>query len=690
MTPTAPPPASASAHGPDETTAPGRRLHQLRKHHQPQPVSLKWLADRAGYTKGYLSKIETGEKPLTTDVARACDRVLGTGGELTRLVQDLTGRLPVAEDAADVCPYPGLASFEASDADWFFGRDQATAALAGRLADALGAGGLSVVVAPSGAGKSSLLRAGLVPALARGALPARGSRQWPVKVFTPGRQPLETLLEILEQTVGLPVSLARAALRRGRGHALGALVRRRTRPAAGPEIAGTGGEVPGTVRPVLIIDQFEELFTHCDSDGHRDDFLTALDALVSPAPPGGRTAGPAALVVLGIRADYYGHCLAHPRLAGHMAAGHLPLAPMSPADLRTVIVEPAARCGLTLEPGLAEVILRDAGAHRGVGADSTGALPLLAHALRATWQQRTGTTLTVDGYTTSGGIHSAIEASAERAYNSLAPHAQQAAHQLLLRLVHLDHDGRATRRRLALQPSAAHGPDPTATHDAVEAFTRARLLTLDTDHVTIAHETLLTAWPRLRDWITADRDGLHTRQQLAEAADQWDQTGRDPDLLYRGSRLTIAQDWADRHPWTSGSPLAGFLDASQNRQDADTRRERRTLKHLRRAVVALSLLLMVTTAVMGVCYVMWNKVQDQDERARRLRAQRTEQENRRKMAELKADLIGKLSDPPVSIRCPTPTANGDMGWCAAIGGKLLTGGDTGDQDIIVPPTRTRP
>ncbi|MET9088979.1 hypothetical protein ABZX77_45085, partial [Streptomyces sp. NPDC004237] len=310
----------------------------------------------------------------------------------------------------------------------------------------------------------------------------------------------------------------------------------------------------------------------------------------------------------------------------------------SPAELRTAVTQPAARTGLVLEAGLTEVILRDIGAHRSCQADNAGALPLLAHALRATWQQRHDNALTVDGYTASGGIHSAIEASAERAFAALSPSARRAAHQLLLRLVHIDQDGRATRRRLAVDPLCAHGPAPTATRKAVEAFARARLLTLDTDHVTIAHEALLTAWPRLSDWITDDRDGLRTRQQLLEAAEQWDHAGRDPDLLFRGGRLAIAQDWANRHPRAAEPLVTAFLDASQNREEQDTLREKRTLQKLRLTVAALSVLLVVTTATMGVCYVMYDSVRERDEEARILKAENWRAEVRRRDAERRVEL----------------------------------------------------
>ncbi|MFJ9634457.1 helix-turn-helix domain-containing protein [Streptomyces sp. NPDC101175] len=672
------PHSPTAENGPEAPLAPGRLLYQLRKGHKPEPVSLQDLANSARYSKGYLSKIETGEKPLTIDVARACDRALNTGGTLTQRVQhEQADRLADGTSPADVCPYPGLASFEPDDAAWFFGRERATAKLISRLAGALGEGGLTVVVAPSGSGKSSLLKAGLVPALKNGALPAPGSRHWPVKIFTPGQQPLQTLLDVLHRTTGVSPDLARKALHRG-DHVLGSLLRARRRLLHQPVPPSDGDDaVHGTVRPVLIIDQFEELFTQCGQDTQREEFLSALHALVSPAHRHGAAVGPAALVVLGIRADYYGHCLTHPRLAAHLESGHLPLAPMSPADLRAAVTEPAARAGLTLEPGLVDVILRDLGAHRtATGPDCTaGALPLLAHALRATWQQRTDNTLTVRGYDLTGGIHQAIEATAERVYTTLDPAAREAAPHLLLRLVHLDHDGRATRRRLPLHPLSDHSPDPAAAQTVVETFTRARLLTLDTDHVAIAHEALLTAWPRLNQWITDDRDGLRTRQQLADAADHWGSTDRDPDLLYRGTQLAMAEEWAERHPWTAVAQMKDYLLASRDREDQEQRREKRSVRLLRLAVVALSALLVVTVAATSSVFFMREYARAKETQTRLLKARIAEQAARRQAAEQEAQLAEALSDPPVSVRCPSvvPGESSNAGWCAAMGGKLLSG-----------------
>lgn len=655
-------PASAAADDLPPPVAPGRRLHEIRK---KRGVSLDKLAEGASYTKGYLSKIETGEKPLTADAAKACDRVLQTGGELTRLVQALQdSRQMTGDGTADVCPYPGLASFQPQDAAWFYGRERATASLVDRLAGNLRDGGLAVVVAPSGAGKSSLLRAGLVPELRRGALPAYGSRHWPVSILTPGQRPLEALLDTLQQTTHVPKPLAHRALARG-GHSLNALLRSRW-PFPGPvsSFARSGEQTPPVTRPVLIIDQFEELFTLCEDDTERDEFLSAVRALAVSARPDGRGEGPAALVVLGIRADYYGHCLAYPGLAAHMESGHLPLGPMSPDELCTAITGPADRAGLVLQPGLTEVILRDIGAHRASSSSncSAEALPLLAHALRATWQQRTDNILTVHGYERTGGIHGAIEASAERAYRALPQAARQALPPVLLNLVHLDQGNRATRRHVT-QPPLANGPDPAAVQTAVDAFTQARLLTLDADHVTIAHEALLTAWPRLSQWITDDRDGLRTRQQLTDAADNWEHSDRAPDLLHRGARLAVAEEWAEQHPGTAEPLVKEFLQASRDQAYEEQRLERRHVRRLRHAVVALSALLVVTVTSLAFAYCVYDRAQNKEAQAFVLAARAAEREARLRRDRLEAQVAEELSRDLAYVHCSKHER------CIAVGGR---------------------
>jgi WD40 repeat protein/transcriptional regulator with XRE-family HTH domain len=554
-------------------------------------LSLSGLARQVHYSTGHLSKIETGKKRITPEVARLVDEVLETGGVLARFLpapesSPLAGDHP-GPSGIDVCPYPGLAAFSLQEARWFFGRDQAISDLVSQLDDRLVRGGLLAVVAASGAGKSSLLAAGLIPVLARGALP--GSRTWPVVVTAPGAHPLATVAARVAERIG--AQRADAAAAAGDPDRFGAFLAQ-----AVAAYAGKRGEASSSARVVLVVDQFEEIFTECRTESERQLFIAALCAAAHSA---------VALVVVGVRADFYGPCLAYPALLTALQSPVV-LGPMSTEQLRAVIIRPALVEGLEWEAGLVELLLRDLGVAGDTGATTTGydpgALPLLAHALRATWQQREGQMLTVAGYRRTGGIAQALATTAERAYTQLNSAEQQVARQVLVRLVNVsDQGGRGdTRRRLPRARLVEALPSPgsaAAVETVLEVFGRARLLTFDTASVEITHEALLRAWPRLRQWIEGDRAGNLVRQELDEAAAVWDREGRDSAGLYRGSRLETARIWATSTAHEADlSPVASaFLAASIQQEHHAVR--------LRRAVlVMLSVLALVASGAAIVAF----------------------------------------------------------------------------------------
>ena len=303
---------------------------------------------------------------------------------------------PVVEE----CPYPGLAPFTAEQARWFFGRARLIAEVTSRIDSSLGDGPL-VMVAPSGAGKSSLLQAGLLPALARGALPAVGSRDWPRQVFTPTAHPMTEAARCIASLTGTePASAAELTADPDRG---AAIVRAALRSRGG----GPGREA---ARAVVVVDQLEELFTLCTDEAERRGFIDLLTRLAEP-PPGGIPAG---LVICGLRADFYAPCTGYPQLRAALQNGQILLGPMSESELRETILYPAESVGLDVEPGLIELLLRDIGGTSDESATGyeAGRLPLLAHALRATWQQRNGSTLTVEAYLATGGIQHAVATTA--------------------------------------------------------------------------------------------------------------------------------------------------------------------------------------------------------------------------------------------------------------------------------------
>ncbi len=495
-------------------------------------------------------------------------------------------RVEAGTDAGE-CPYPGLAAFGSEQARWFFGRDELTAELIARLDARLRVGGVQVVVAPSGAGKSSLLHAGLLPQLDKEALP--GSSRWPRMVFTPTAHPLDALAtQIAALTDADPATL------------VGEL-------AAGSQrcvevLRGHLGRKNSGARVVVIVDQFEELFTLCSDDQQRRTFIKLLSQLASPRS-GTEAAQPVGLVVVGVRADFYAPCIDY-SLRTALQDNPFVVGSMSEAELREAILYPARDVGLEVEPGLVELLLRDLGdAVGGTTSYESGRLPLLAHALRATWQQRHGHTLTVDGYRTTGGIHRAIATTAEDVFTGLVPTGQHAARTLFLRLTKIGDGTEDTRRRVA-RPDLLRGLDPVSSGPVLDAFTRGRLLTQKKDTVEITHEALLRAWPRLRLWIDTDRAGNLIRQELDEAATVWDRDRRDTAGLYRGSRLEAARTWA-----TSTSYNGDLSPAASEFLAASTEQERRAVRLRRAVLVVLSVLALVASGAAVVAFQQNGTVQ---------------------------------------------------------------------------------
>ncbi|MFF6779503.1 helix-turn-helix domain-containing protein [Streptomyces sp. NPDC012510] len=625
-----------------EPTAPTTRSFpaQLRRLRRERGLSLTDLARQTHYSKGYLSKIETGTKRATVDVARLCDQVLRAEGALLRLVHQAQqrggdgggdgGAGLGTRQPGGTCPYRGLAAFTPQDAEWFFGRERATAALVERVFERVGSGPLTLV-APSGAGKSSLLNAGLVPALRRGDFPMPGADRWPVVFLTPTSRPLDELLERTAKAVGGDLGVTVAEVRENPGTLLDAV---RTMVDEPP--TATEDRRPPPARPVLIVDQFEELFTLCPHEEERRAYVRVLRALAT-ADPAQDTHTPA-VVVLGVRADFTGSCLGLPELTPVLTDGLFVLAPMSVAELRESITRPAELAGVTLEPGLVSLLLRDAGlrdepdtdAHRTalrgtphptrIGADEapSGALPLVSHALLATWQRRTGSALTVDGYERAGGIQGAVARTAETVFARLHPAEQRTIRRILSRLVLVADGAGATRRRMSTAAVMRQFDDADGAAAALDAFVRARLVTMDSDTIQITHEALLHAWPRLREWIQADRAGLLLHQQLAHAAVEWEREGRDPSLLYRGTRLETAHSWADESEgWCRLGPgEEAFLRASQEEEDGRRRQAARQIRLRQSMLATLVVLLGLAVTAGGLAYQQRAGALDQERVAR--------------------------------------------------------------------------
>ncbi|SDW32613.1 WD40 repeat [Amycolatopsis xylanica] len=453
------------------------------------------------------------------------------------------------------CPYPGLDAFGTDDSDVFFGRERMTGTLLTAVMASADQPGPRILIGPSGSGKTSLLNAGLLACLHQGGLPGLpGSASWPVLRFTPAANPVNRLVTQLNA-----VTLDAAGLVRedpGRAVAL---------------VDDLLADRPDA-RLIVLVDQLEELFTLCPDPSERDVFLRAITAITQPV----RGNPPRALVVLALRADFYGEAAAHPELLAALRDHQVLVEPMTSEELRAAIERPAAAAGLVLDDGLADVILHELGATTG-GPSSAAALPLLSHALWATWRQRTATRLTFAGYRASGGITQAIATTAEQVYTSLDEPGREATRLMLPRLVRVGESNVDTARPVE-RSTLVHGlPDLDAAQRAIDKFTEARLLTLDRDTTRVSHEALLSAWRRLREWIDADRDWLHVHQQLADDAKAWEQSGRDEARLYRGNRLTATRERAAQAPTgaTDLEPvLVEFLTDSWQHERRAVRRKR--------------------------------------------------------------------------------------------------------------------
>lgn len=471
---------------------------------------------------------------------------------IMRAIVAVSGRRETPRtQATDLCPYPGLRSFGTADAAWFHGRDAETVDLLVRLSGQLTTGGPLVVVGASGTGKSSLLVAGLLPALDEAA-----ETRWPRVVLTPGDRPVETLAARLAGVLHVdPTTLATTI--RQQPAQFGRLCRLAARPA--PE--------DGT-RLVIVVDQFEQLFTDGADAGERMAFATAL-ANASPA-----------VVILALRADFVPDAIALSPLRAALDTPFV-VGPLGVEQLREVITVPAEQAGLVVEDGLVERLISDVGARDGVAENP---LPRLAHALRATWQNRRGTVLTLAGYQMTGGVDRAVAVTADQLYNGLHPLDRAALRATLLRLVRVLPDGGLARRR---------APRGELDERAVAALVSARLVSADDEGVRLSHDALLVAWPRLRSWVDAERADLLLRQRLDEAVTSWVDGGRERGDLYRGTRLQAALEWAGNHVLTA--PQRDFLRASE-------RAQRRSTRRLRTVVVALAVLLVASLVASAVAY----------------------------------------------------------------------------------------
>lgn len=529
---------------------------------------------------------DMGELMLAFRAAVAADtsHLATTAGSGTDVLDErpraLASRTLVQVELDQVNPYKGLRAFQEADAQDFHGRE----ALVGELVERVSTQRLLAVVGASGSGKSSVVRAGLIPSVA--------DRDWFVVTVVPGAHPLEEL------EAGL--------LRIAPGDVSGLLEQLRD-PDRGLVRAVRRILPPDNSELLLVIDQFEELFTtSADEEGE-----LLLDGLVEAITDDRSRIR----VVATIRADFYDRPLRHRDFGTLLQDNTVNVLPMAPGELEAAITGPAAGIGVRFEPGLSDAIVSDVG-------DSTAMLPLMQYALTELYDRREGTQLTLAQYREIGGVTGALARRAEELYQQSEPGDQASAHRLFTRLVTPGEGVEDTRRR-ALRSELTMVSD-----NVIDSFGGRRLLSFDRDPVTraptveVAHEALIREWPRLRTWLDEDRDGLRVLRHLTTATKGWEEANRDPGELYRGSRLDSALEWANLHPGDLSSNESDFLDAGQALRSAEEReaaertatRERQN-RRLRRSLVGVGTFALVALLAGLFAFQQRSSAQDRADEA---------------------------------------------------------------------------
>lgn len=465
-------------------------------------------------------------------------------------------------------PYRGLEPYTEGDAALFVGREHVVDALVEEVdrAGAVGGSRVVLVVGASGSGKSSVLRAGLVPRLTN-----RDHLPWRAVVMVPGTAPSGALAAAREQ-------------------------------------------LAGATRALLVVDQAEEMFSPEVSPEARHEFLQELVELTSATDPDGAVT----VVVGGLRADFYGQAASDPDLLPVLRDHQVVLGAMTIADLRRAVVEPAASLGVQVDPALVDLVVRDL-TPRGVSTQGyeAGALPLVSHALLASWEHHTGDRLAVADYIASGGIAGAVQQTAEGVVARLDDAGRAAAQWLFGQLVSVDDEGLMARRRVS-HDDLRH-PDPQtdlALDDVIEAFVAGRLLTAGDGTLQISHEALLQAWPRLHEWVLTDLDAARMQRRISEAAAVWRERDRDPAALLRGGPLSDAEALAAR-PITShrvlSAPELEFVSASTAETQRTRSLEQRRTSRLRALLATMTALAVLAAALAGVA--LWAGGQARHEQA---------------------------------------------------------------------------
>jgi formylglycine-generating enzyme required for sulfatase activity len=517
---------------------------------------------------------------------------------IERLVWGIKGKKPPELDARryeGVCPYRGLEAFRPEDEQFFFGRENLTgwliSALRGEVRATQGVRFLGVL-GPSGSGKSSVVLAGLVPKLKAGAI--EGSDRWPVAILRPGDNPLERMTEKIVPKVR-EVRPDPSLSELGEQDDLLSRLRTKGEDAANALNRYVGLKLsnePDNRRLVIIVDQFEEVFTHRPQDDQtrarfeQDRAAFFANLLQAAATPGGRVA-----VVLTMRSDFLSACAAFPQLAAVLSAHQELVGPMTAAELREAIEQPAFCVGCEVQPALTKQLLADMGGQR-------GALPHLQFALTEVWRKRDVRRLTLRAYEELGkddkgnqrGIEGVLDRRANEIYRHLKPEDQELCRRLFLRLVQPGEGTEDTKRRV---PYRELLPDDPARAEAVKKLVhiladpdKRLVTTTGTDAtdgaVEVAHEALIRGWMQLRAWLDEAREDLRTHRRLTASAQEWADAApkHKGDYLYAGARLAACREWAKAHRDQLNPDEVAFLDDSEKVEREKLEGERRQLEEV--------------------------------------------------------------------------------------------------------------
>ncbi len=506
--------------------------------------TVKWYIYQIFRKLGVRSRMQcivrARELNLVVDEESDSDLLTITGGGAS------TGFLPQPDN-----PYKGLRPFQAADSRDFFGREKLTTALVNRMGDSGEFVRFLAVVGPSGSGKSSVVRAGLIPALWRGDLP--GSEKWFIVDMLPGTHPFDELeVALMRVAADQARNLHEPLIRDPRG-----LLR-----AAQLILPDDDSEL------VVVVDQFEEVFTLIEDETLRQRFLDLLYTAVTASRSRVR-------VVITLRADFYDKPLHYPEFGEMIRSRMETILPLSADELQRAISKPAEQVGVTFEDGLIATMVSEI--HY-----QPGALPLLQYALTELFDNRDGRCLTRHTYEAIGRTTGALARRAEAIFDELDAAGREAAHQMFLRLVTLGEGAEDTRRRVSRSELLAVTPDADVMDDVIDTYTTYRLLSLDHDPATrisvveVAHEAILREWQRLRAWLDESRYDIRQQRLLATAAADWQNAERDPSYLLRGTRLEQFEGWAAETLLALTREEHEFLDTSVavQRQHEETELER--------------------------------------------------------------------------------------------------------------------